>query len=650
MDLTVHQNLLLEVLSSTATKREARPYLSRFSLPRPGPLNQCKVKEKVEVNRENIHHSPRNVDQNLILTPMSSKDHFVPADAAPLHVALVKIRAPQELDDATILGVGHTLSQLALLGLNCVVIVDCNDGEGRDSGGDRHRAIEQVGRVVGAIDSFGGRGARRVDNVFELSPVNQDCSPSIGARGGLRIVHRKFLLASLQRGVIPVIVPIGFMSNVQTVVSVDANEALLALSREFAGISAEPLLDESPHMIADKIKQLQAEISLDRIILLDPLGGIPSLNGHFDSHLFVNLEQEYFEIQDELYKLKMNPERTRTFQTVNRDSLKVFPNGKVIDQLSNENYETKFTHERSPSLTITASRAQTHIENLKLLRKSLALLPPSASALLTTAEEAANVEAQARQHAQIPGVRTRRQRNPLIYNLLTDKPVFSSSLPSARSRKPFAANLNTNYVPSPATFIKRGMSVTIIPDPSVHPWHPSIQSASSVQLLDARLDLARLVHLIEDSFGRQLNIPHYISRIGNSLAGIVIAGEYEGGALLTWETPPHKSPILAKKVPYLDKFAVLKRSQGAGGVADIVFNAMVRNCFPGGVCWRSRTDNPVNKWYFERAKGSWKIPGSNWTMFWTTDQVEEGNDTFLDYAAVCRSVVPSWSDQKGVLD
>jgi amino-acid N-acetyltransferase len=158
------------------------------------------------------------------------------------------------------------------------------------------------------------------------------------------------------------------------------------------------------------------------------------------------------------------------------------------------------------------------------------------------------------------------------------------------------------------------------------------------------------VHLIEDSFSRQLDVPHYISRIESSLAGIIIAGGYEGGAILTWENPPHKSPLTAPKVPYLDKFAVLKRSQGAGGVADIVFNAMVRNCFPDGVCWRSRTDNPVNKWYFERAKGTWKIPGSNWTMFWTTEGVEKGDDTFLDYEAVCRSVVPSWADKKAVVD
>ena len=103
-------------------------------------------------------------------------------------------------------------------------------------------------------------------------------------------------------------------------------------------------------------------------------------------------------------------------------------------------------------------------------------------------------------------------------------------------------------------------------------------------------------------------------------------------------------------VPYLDKFAVLKRSQGAGGVADIVFNAMVRSCFPNGVCWRSRKDNPVNKWYFERSRGTWKLSDSNWAMFWTTPGLPEDEGRFRDYEAVCRTIQPSWADKKSVVD
>ena len=124
--------------------------------------------------------------------------------------------------------------------------------------------------------------------------------------------------------------------------------------------------------------------------------------------------------------------------------------------------------------------------------------------------------------------------------------------------------------------------------------------------------------LIEDSFRRKLDLPHYLARIQNRVAGLIIAGSYEGAAILTWESSPHHPDRL---VPYLDKFAVKSSSQGSAGVADILFQAMVRSCFPGGVCWRSRQDNPVNKWYFERAEGHWRIPGTGWTMFWTGEGV-----------------------------
>lgn len=130
------------------------------------------------------------------------------------------------------------------------------------------------------------------------------------------------------------------------------------------------------------------------------------------------------------------------------------------------------------------------------------------------------------------------------------------------------------------------------------------------------------MHLINDSFNRRLDVDDYLRRVESSLAGIIIAGEYEGGAILTWERPAGLDEATAYRtgrlVPYLDKFAVLKKSQGAGGVADTVFTAMVRTCLPYGVCWRSRKTNPVNRWYFERSRGSWKLDGAQWTLFWTT--------------------------------
>jgi amino-acid N-acetyltransferase len=195
------------------------------------------------------------------------------------------------------------------------------------------------------------------------------------------------------------------------------------------------------------------------------------------------------------------------------------------------------------------------------------------------------------------------------------------------------------------------MPLTILPDPLLDAWKPDNNGKPRLKLTDSRIDLQRLIYLIEDSFNRKLDVDDYLNRVNDKIAGVIIAGEYEGGALFTWETPAGVSDDnCARLVPYLDKFAVLKRSQGAGGVADILFNAMVRTCFPEGVCWRSRRNNPVNKWYFERARGTWKIPETNWTMFWTTDGVAEQDQLFKDYESVCRGVKPSWADNKHIVD
>ncbi|EOD53035.1 putative acetylglutamate synthase protein [Neofusicoccum parvum UCRNP2] len=208
-------------------------------------------------------------------------------------------------------------------------------------------------------------------------------------------------------------------------------------------------------------------------------------------------------------------------------------------------------------------------------------------------------------------------------------------IPLSRDDSPLAE------IPSimPATFVKRGMPVTMIPNPNLEPWRPPQPGESTFDLSDPRIDFPRLLNLIEDSFGRKLDVEHYLNRIKNKLAGVIIAGEYEGGAILTWEYPPddigpNGERIPRPPVPYLDKFAVLKRSQGSGGVADVVFKAMVRTCFPDGVVWRSRRDNPVNKWYFERSTGTLKLDawdGSKWTMFWTTEDVERDEGLWKDY-------------------
>jgi amino-acid N-acetyltransferase len=571
------------------------------------------------------------------------------------------------LDDETLYGVGRTITQLGRLGLTSVVVVDCDEGTipAPNAGSLRNLATKQAERVVVAIDANGEAGARLVNNVIGISESANEAGSAVYLKGKAHVTMRKMLMTPLQRGIIPVIPSLGYTDASQTSIPLSADEVVLALTREFAGFQPAWSPVEDPLAVRERLQALRKEVSLDRLIVLDPLGGIPASDRPSGYHVFLNMEQEFEAARRDLLKHKSSKRPEAMLQTHSEET--------PVSDIGFSNPFSKFVEtefggpktkrERLPSSSDaenTSVGKNFHLKNLQLVRSVLSMLPPSSSALLTTPDEAANSGKQPEAPFQAAGVGTRRQRNPLIHNLLTDKPVFSSSLPMSRLGQAQSSTPKTRPIPTygnvtPTTFAKHGMSVTIFPDPKVSPWEPPVPGMPQLTLRDSHIDLSRLVHLIEDSFGRKLDVQDYLKRVDGHIAGVIIAGEYEGGALLTWETPPgvvdDGSPeSRARMVPYLDKFAVLKKSQGSGGTADVVFKAMVRDCFPDGVCWRSRKTNVVNKWYFERSRGTWKLPDTGWTMFWTTPDLSLDQQKFRDYEGVCRGVVPSWADNKTVLD
>ena len=536
-----------------------------------------------------------------------------------LHVALVKVRTPQLLDEHTVQGVAKTLSQLSRLGLACCVVVD--PGVIHDSKALRTVSREQVDRLSVAVDAQPDSKSLRLDSILSIANSTMDSSSTERVP---RILSRQALLRALRDGRVVIMSSVAYTEDSARAVVVPPNDTVIALTKEFAGLASTPYPDEDPSISATRIDGLKKEVSLDRVIVLDPLGGIPSFSRVEGSHVFINMEQEFDNIQGELVKMRNQIEA-----------------GTVVAPLRPE----------IAALSSPSSSAEDvlngHLENLRLCRQALSLLPATSSAIITSPTEVA-ISAKGPKSAEPSAVGTRPRRNPLIHNLLTDKSLHSSSLPLSRRVAPNSSS-SSHQLTFPTTFVKRGMPLTVLPDP---PW--SAYDRPGLKLDDPSIDLPRLVYLIEDSFNRELDVKDYLERVNDRLAGLIIAGEYEGGAILTWETPPgvvdDGTPESASRlVPYLDKFAVLKRSQGAGGVADIVFNAMVRTCFPDGVCWRSRRDNPVNKWYFERSQGTWKLSDSNWAMFWTTPGLPENAQKFHDYEAVCRSIQPSWADD-GILE
>ncbi|KAI0271410.1 hypothetical protein BC834DRAFT_859347 [Gloeopeniophorella convolvens] len=224
----------------------------------------------------------------------------------------------------------------------------------------------------------------------------------------------------------------------------------------------------------------------------------------------------------------------------------------------------------------------TALGNLALARTCLAYMPPSSSAIMVN----------------------HRAPSSLIGNLITNKPAVSSSLPHALLQGNRSLTFHT------PTLLRRGLSVEVIRD-------------------HANIDKAKLTRLLEQSFGRVLNSDAFFARLEKDLDFAIVAGDYAGAAIVTREPSADGS---APPIVYLDKFAVLPSHQGDGTV-DFLWVALHDETYglglpfsvnPNGgkegqgegrdLVWRSRANNPVNKWYFERSSGHVRM--GDWVLFW----------------------------------
>lgn len=606
---------MISVLESSATKRDAKAYLKTFA---PRIIKDNKddgAQSSPAAAAATKEHEPAT-------SPIVQGAHPSMARkvAEPPHVAAVKVRRPQDWDDATLEGVAQALAKLRYLGLLSVIVVDCDvaSSVGRNLAECRRIYAHEMNRLSDALTRYAGSCSRVVECAIAEKPC-VDRSPSMSSTR-LAIASADAVLSPLRFDKLAIIPPLASRNDEADGI-VDANEVVLALVSFFSGLESP---DDTSALPGSNQTRSSAQAHVDRVIVIDPLGGIPSKHANHGASVFINMQDEF-----EVAKLNLECHRHSVSKSGPRSGA------------------------QRNSLASAASRK--HVENLTLARQTLEMLPSTSSVVITSPAEAANLRPPQRDSGILAftgDVATRKKQNTLIHNLLTDRPVYSPSLPIGRVNATQESTSLGELMPT-TTLVKRGLPVTIFPDPHLVPWEPPRPGAPRLRLTDTCIDLPRLVHLINDSFGRELDVERYLQRVHDSLAGIIIAGEYEGGAILTWERPHSMDEATAYKrgrlVPYLDKFAVLRKSQGAGGVADIVFNAMTADCFPDGVCWRSRKDNPVNKWYFERSKGTRVLPNSNWTMFWTTPDAHVRENTVGDYIHVCQSVVPTWKDTKQVV-
>ncbi|KIS66643.1 acetyl-CoA:L-glutamate N-acetyltransferase [Mycosarcoma maydis] len=207
---------------------------------------------------------------------------------------------------------------------------------------------------------------------------------------------------------------------------------------------------------------------------------------------------------------------------------------------------------------------------------------------------------------------THRSPRSLIANLITNKAAHSPSLP----HRLLANKQDVRHTP---TIVRPGLPIKVIQD------------------FD-KLNLDKMCALLEASFRRKLNQHAYYERLRKSLDFAIITGDYQGAAIVTKEYAPDDDRASVEPIAYLDKFAVLPSLQGSGTVDFLwgalrdevqglgLLDALNDNGGRGGygtgrdLVWKSRSNNPVNRWYYERSNGFVRIDtdakGTGWQLFW----------------------------------
>lgn len=391
-----------------------------------------------------------------------------------------------------------------------------------------------------------------------------------------------------------------------------------------------------------------SSINIDKFFILNQSGGIPSGERNQNSHIFVNLSQEYGKINESIKQSLnvLNERQPKSEDLVDR--VELFVREKDIITLEGEYLE--------------------HIENLQLMNTVLSNLPSTSTGVITTINAGSSPSDTV---------------NPLVHNLLTDRSIISSSLPRFKNiygGRTAVNNQNVWYeMPSDyeadeesfegadsvfvTTVLKKGIDIQVFEHSQLTQFNsdnlpkeyhvPVDYSKGDHHKSSKKLDLIKFKSIIDKSFGRNLDLHHYLNRINGRIAAIIVIGDYEGIAILTYEGPKND------KFVYLDKFAVLPHLKGSLGISDIIFNLMFKK-FPKEVVWRSRSNNVVNKWYFQRSVAVLDLSieleegdkqESEFKMFYHGDP-ESSLKSIVDFerlrelAKYVRNIRPSWKREE----
>ena len=106
----------------------------------------------------------------------------------------------------------------------------------------------------------------------------------------------------------------------------------------------------------------------------------------------------------------------------------------------------------------------------------------------------------------------------------------------------------------------------------------------------------------------------FFSIIESSFNGILNKSFFSDGDYKIFMTTCERAAIAVSmeyKVPYMDKFGVIAEAKGEG-IGSAIFHEMKKE-FPE-IFWRSKSNNPINKFYLSMADGYQKT--GEWDIFW----------------------------------
>ncbi|KAG8989371.1 Amino-acid acetyltransferase, mitochondrial [Tulasnella sp. JGI-2019a] len=594
---TVMNDFIVSILESHPCTRDAKTYLGTFAnKPKPSSSKlapQAGIQPTIPPNTKNPLNLPPDVLQTLIQTQklapaVQEERQASPQERAALELldpiqrrtALVKLQGP--FTDRQLESICLGLVYLGKLGLVCVIVVARDDWQ-PGSEGERRRAEEDVMRVAKVLEAQGAKARPILGPAVRLGPkpkvaggeagvpsVENTTEVALGEEKSTQEMNAHTMpedlvpvRSALRAGEIPILPPLA-LDSFSRMVAMHPNDVVEALLKGMVEVG-----QKRPKQI------LHHSIPTDVVRHPD---SVP-----VESESTLSTAAKDAEEDD----VDMTPLR---LMIINREGgVPSYARNGLPHLLINLQSEHQHIHQTfDPSWSTTHP---TSLSNLSLAKSCLKHMPPTSSAIVVS----------------------HRSPRSLIANLITNKPAQSSSLPS------YLLSTGAKKVtPHTPTLIRNGLPMRVIQRAQMN-----------------EIDREKLTGLLEASFNRTLIQDAFYERLEKVLDYVIVAGDYAGACIVTEEPIPSSSSSSRRSLSYLDKFAVHPSHQGDGTV-DFLWVALHDESFGLGLehalnpneggkmgvgigrdlVWRSRSNNPANKWYYERSSGHMRMADSAWTMFW----------------------------------